>query len=586
MLKFLNIIWLVENVFTLYGGGKDGGDAPDYTALARASERAAEIAAELGREQLAESKRQYENNMTIAKPVVQAQLGLMNQQQVQGDDYFNYGKQYSRPVEKQLYYESMGFTPEEVEQIEASRSAEIAKFNETQEARQQAKIPTTFEVPTTETKIPEGAVKGGALKTITIPNPEPKPSNSTGLSNIMAVQKWKPTVTVNADPNAYYLKNADGTYKPVALETVTGTKTITVDTPVGADGTYTAQDTPETDALTSKLSMAAAARLKEGDAAARAELLGLNTNLATRIGESDVDVYLRNRADIDAETGQAVADARTGFTNATNNVIRQGLRYGMSPEKLLAANARNATNQASQQAGAANFTRKNAVNTMYQRGVGEAGQMLTGGNVNRQNKIQDESIATAKKLDVAGLYRGLPSASAGAYGLSLNAGNSAVQNNAQAGQQLLQGNQMGANTILQGSQQQISGLTSILNSQTSMANNSGDDAGIWGALGNVGGAAISKWSDENVKKDVKKVSEDDALDGIKKVNVKSWKYDKNKIDGQDDKRHIGAMAQDMQKNLGEEVSDGRMVDVISAIGMNMAATKALAKKVDKLGKSK
>jgi hypothetical protein len=490
MFTLFNIKWLIENVFTLYGGGKDGGDAPDYDALARASEKAAEIAAELGREQLAESKRQYENNMAIAKPVVQAQLGLMNQQQVQGDEYYNYNKQYGRPVEKQLYYESMGFTPEEVEQIEASRSAEIEAFNAKQTANQQAKIPTTFDVPTTEVKVPDGAVKGSSVGDITIPNPAPKPTAFQQITQ--GFSSWTPTIKVKADPNGYYVKNADGTYKQVATEIVSGNKTITVDVPAG-QGDYESQDTSATDALTSKLGMEAAARLKAADATARAELLGLNTNLATRIGESDVDVYLRNKADIDAETGQAVADARTGFTNATNNVIRQGLRYGMSPEKLLAANARNATAQASQQAGAANFTRKNAVNTMYQRGVGEAGQLLTGGNVNRQNKIQDESIATAKKLDVAGLYRGLPSASAGAYGLSLNAGNSAVQNNAQAGQQLLQGNQIGANTILQGTQQQLSGLTSILNSQTSQANNGGSDAGIWGALGTVGGAAVSAY---------------------------------------------------------------------------------------------
>lgn len=583
MFKLFSIKWLIENFLTCYGGGKDGADAPDYTALAKASEEAAKIAAELGREQLTESTRQYDINRSIATPVVQAQVGLMNQQQVQGDDYYNYGKSYSRPVEQQLYYESMGFTPEEVEQIESSRALEIETFKANQTAYQQAKIPSTFEVPTTETKIPAGAVKGSAIGDITIPNPTPRP---TGLASISPLGGWQPTIKVKTDPNAYYLKNPDGSYKQVQAELVQGKKTVTANTTRGNDGTYAVQNTPKTDALTARLGSAAAARLKAADATARAELLGLNTNLATRIGESDVDVYNRNKADIDTETDMAVADSRTGFTNALNNTIRQGLRYGMSPEKIAAANANNTTSQASQQAGAANFTRKNAINTMYQRGIGESGQLLTGGNVNRANKIQDEAINTAKKLDVAGLYRGLPGASQGAYGLSLNAGNSAVQNNAQAGQQLLQGNQIGANTILQGNQQRIGGLTSIVNSQTSLANRQSDDSGIWGALGQVGGAYLSSSafaaSDETVKKDVKKVSDAAALEGIKKVKVKSWKYDENKIDGQDDKRHVGAMAQDMQKNLGDEVSDGRMVDLISAIGVNMSATKALAKKVDKL----
>jgi Chaperone of endosialidase len=40
MLKWLNFVWLMQNVFTLYGGGGKGGDAPDapdYTAAAQAT---------------------------------------------------------------------------------------------------------------------------------------------------------------------------------------------------------------------------------------------------------------------------------------------------------------------------------------------------------------------------------------------------------------------------------------------------------------------------------------------------------------------------------------------------------------------
>ena len=62
------------------GGGKgDAPDAPDYTPLAQASEKAAQIGAELGREQLAEATRQYEKNLEVATPIVNAQLDLMNQ---------------------------------------------------------------------------------------------------------------------------------------------------------------------------------------------------------------------------------------------------------------------------------------------------------------------------------------------------------------------------------------------------------------------------------------------------------------------------------------------------------------------------
>lgn len=575
MFKIFNILWLIENCFTLYGGGKDGGDAPDYTALAAASAKAAELGKELGDAQLAESKRQYDSNMAVARPVIQSQAALSNQQIAQGNDYFNYGKQYSRPVEQQLYYESMGFTPEEVAQIEASRSREISAFN----ASSTAPVPVTFTVPTSTVQqdIPAGAVKGSEIGSITVTEQNPLPR----VPGYDALYKPFITKTIKADPNAYYIKNPSGGYQQVAVgtKTVEGTKSVTQDAP--QDASRLIQQTPETDTLTAQIGMAATARQKAADAAARGEITTLNTNLANRIGESDVETYLRNKAAIDAETDQAVADARSGYTNASNNLIRQGLRYGMSPAKIAAAAATNNTTQASKQAAAANSTRKAATQTMYQRGVGQSGQLLTGGIQDRNNKIQDESIQTAKKLDVAGLYRGMPGASQGAYGLGISAGNSAVNNQMQPSNQLLNANQAAHGTIMQGSQQNISGLSNIVSSQTSLANQN-DDSGIWGALGTVGGAAISQWSDKNVKKDVKKVSDVASLEGVKKTNIKSWKYDDKKVEGQDDKEHVGAMAQDLKKNLGDKVSDGKMVDMISAVGVTMSAVKALAKEVDKL----
>lgn len=124
------------------------------------------------------------------------------------------------------------------------------------------------------------------------------------------------------------------------------------------------------------------------------------------------------------------------------------------------------------------------------------------------------------------------------------------------------------------------------------AYNADDNSGLYSALGSVAGAYVgsesgskaitSIFSDEKVKKNIKPVSEVAALNGITKLNVKSWKYDPDKIDDQDGDEHIGAMAQDMQKHLGRKVSNGHMVDLISAVGVNMAAIKALNKKVDQL----
>lgn len=563
------------------GYNKKDSDPPDYSQVADASREAAQIMAELGRDQLAENKRQYENNMRVTEPVVAAQLGLMNQQQAQGDDYFNYMKQNARPVEQQLMYESMGFSPEEIQQIEESRARETAAWNAKVGERQQQTISKTVDIPTYSTKevYPDGAVKGNGKRVLSYTTSSNGPMG--GLSGISM-----PTSMV-LDPNKYYIKDAQGAYREVQPKTqiVEGSKSVTLDAQRGDDGTYSVMETPETDALVAKLGAQASARLAAMDKSERDAILGKSNDLASRIGETNTQVYNRYKDDIEAEAGQAAADARAGNTNALNTAIRQGIRYGFSPGKIASTAGTMSVAQGAQQAAAQNATRKAATETMYGRGVGAADQALKGITANRSNRQQDEAIRTGKKLDVAGLYRNLPGASQGSYGLAVSAGNSAVNNQNSTSQQFMNGVTQGNNMIAQGQQTKVGGLSSVLGAQTSAANaNSGSGDAIWGALGTVGGALIA--SDENVKKDVSDMDDDDALEGVKGLDVKRWKYDDEKIEGMDDREHIGPMAQDAKKHLGKQVSDGRMIDVISALGVNLAATKALAKKVDKMGACK
>lgn len=579
--------WLGACGFILYGG-KDS-DPPDYTPVAQASAEAARIANELGREQLAESRRQYDNAMEVTRPVVQQQLQLAQQQIAQGNDTYNYNRQMSRPVENQLNYEAMGFTPEEVAQIRASRDAETAAARAAaqEQAQQQASIPNKVSIPTysIQDDLPAGAVKGSALGTkYVLPPAVPySPSNGWGMNLQNSIAASRP---VAVDPNAYYVKGPDGRYTTVQAKqkVVEGTKEITL--PNGQVATIPAEPspmlTPETDALTEQLAMQASARQKAADASERDTILGKSDELAGRIGETDAEVYLRNKAGIDAETGQAVADSRAGYTNATNMAIRQGMRYGFSPERLAATVGNTSLANAQSQAAAANQTRKAATTTMYGRGVGEAQQALAGITTRRSQKQQDEAIQTAKKLDVAGLYRNLPGASQGSYSLALNAGNSAANNNIVPGQNLVQNNATAAGIINQGQQTNVQGLTGILNNQTSQYNNSDNSGAIWGALGSVAGGFLAA-SDEKVKKDIKDVDDDKALEGVVKTKVKEWQYAPEK-GGPDDggKKHVGAMALDMKKNMGAHVSNGREVDLISAVGTTMAAVKALDKKVDRV----
>lgn len=255
---------------------KDAEPPPDYTPMANASEESARLGAELGREQLAESRRQYEQNMAVARPVVDAQLKIMQQGLAQGEDYYNYMKDKQRPVEDALNAEAM----------------------------------------------------------------------------------------------------------------------------------------------------AAGSTARQEEAA-----------------------------------GQAVADVRQGTTAQQNQLIRQGLRYGFTPAKMAAQGVGAANQQALAQVTAANAGR-----------------------------TKEREVGFAKKLDVSGLYRGLPGASQGAYGMASAAGTSANQNNMAPGQAMMNGMSAGNATIMGGRQLAQQGLGNILSSQTSAYNASMDSAGAaTGAM--VGGVA-------------------------------------------------------------------------------------------------
>jgi hypothetical protein len=216
----------------LYHGGGGGATPPppDYGPLAKSSEEAARIGAELGREQLTEARRQYDQNMAFGKPIIEAQKGLMDQALKQGEDYYEYGKR-GRPVEDALNAESMK--------------------------------------------------------------------------------------------------------------------------------DYTARDLAEREAI-----------------------LGSNAEIeAGRYGQ-----------DIQQQVGQAMGDVRQGTAQQMNQLIRQGMRYGYSPEAMAAKFGASAAQTGLGMAGAANAARAGA--------IGNARQMLSQGRGMRQ---QDESINWAKRMDVAGL---------------------------------------------------------------------------------------------------------------------------------------------------------------------------------------
>lgn len=255
--------------------GSDPAPAPDYTPVAQASKEAAEVAAAQSDRVLAESKRQYDRNMEVAQPIIDAQAGMMKSAQEQGDEYYAYWKAKARPVEDALNAEAM----------------------------------------------------------------------------------------------------------------------------------------------------AAGSEAAQNEAA-----------------------------------GKAIADTRAGTTQQANMILRQGIRYGYSPAKMAAMSGAMAGSNASAIAAAGTRARD-----------------------------QERQLGFAKKMDVSGLYRGMPGASQGAYSAANNSGNSAVGNSVNVGQGMTNGAIAAAGIANQGQATRLSGLNGILSAQTSAYNNSQNNSGMGSMIAGLGG---------------------------------------------------------------------------------------------------
>jgi hypothetical protein len=367
----------------IFGGG-DAPAAPDYTPVAQASEESARIAAAQADRVLAESTRQYERNMAVAQPVIDQQIGLMKQQQTQGDDYYNYMKSMQRPVENALNAESMTDTT----------GRDAAERND-------------------------------------IYNRQIGVASNAGSDRQAIMDRY----SANA--------NQDATERGL----ITG----------GNEGIYNAR-----------------------------------------------------RGDIEYDVGNAIADTRAGQSSAINQTMRQGLRYGYSPAKLAAMAGSTSLSQGAAQAAAANGTRQNSIdkqralmgqrydmrnatnNAMIQGLTNNRSMRMDEGNAGvnaaaglRSMGIQDRATQWGKKLDAAGLYRGLTGASQGAYGLSVSAGNSAASNSMAAGQPMIAGTNAAANMTMQGQGQKLQGLTSIAGMQSQNYNTAvqNDSSGLGSMLG-------------------------------------------------------------------------------------------------------
>lgn len=274
------------------------------------------------------------------------------------------------------------------------------------------------------------------------------------------------------------------------------------------------------------------AEIAEYDAANKAD--------AAKLTMDPMGLYDANRREIDRQVDTAVADSQGAYTRAINQAIRQGLRYGSGMNGIKANVGSLGLGQAQATAAAANSARTAGINDVR-------GRIATGLQLRQQNmsaKNAEKAVDWAKKLDAAGLVKGLPGASAGAYGLAINAGNSAGQNARAPGQDYMAGMSAGSGTIMNGQGQRIQGLSTIANNQTQMAMNSQNSSNEM--LGTALGAGMALMSDARMKENVVCVGQD-ARTGL-------GVYEFNYVGGT--QRYRGVIAQEVLDVMPSAVARG------------------------------
>lgn len=174
-------------------------------------------------------------------------------------------------------------------------------------------------------------------------------------------------------------------------------------------------------------------------------------------------------------------------------------------------------------------------------------------NAMSNTRMQADQMGYARKLDAAGLGRGLAGASAGAYGGATNAGSQAGLNVQSAGQNYMGNMAIGAGTIGSGQQMQISGLGSVLDNQTKSYINSQDS--ILGDIGGaLGGAAAMKTagffpSDRRIKENIEEVGVD------QRTALTLYEFNYKKEVGDPDIRYRGVMADEVELSYPDAVGE-------------------------------
>jgi len=252
--------------------------------------------------------------------------------------------------------------------------------------------------------------------------------------------------------------------------------------------------------------------------------------------------------------GLAAATVGRQFDNAQGQTSREMARMGVSPTSSLGNTAM--TDQANFRA------------------------LATAGAVTKERN-DTKLLGMSLRENAAKFGRNQTSTGLAASQSALQGGQSAA---GIMGSQSAQGNAAGTGQGLLGTASGAFGSMGNLGlSQMQMQQqaNSSSQAGLGSLVGTgLMAGAMMYSSSKELKEDGAPVDDEEALAGLTKVPVESWKYQEGVADGG---RHVGPYAEDMQATFGDEVAPGgAALDMISVSGKHHAAIRALAKKVDRL----
>ena len=167
---------------------------------------------------------------------------------------------------------------------------------------------------------------------------------------------------------------------------------------------------------------------------------------------------------------------------------------------------------------------------------------------------QAQQMGYARKLDAAGLGRGLAGASIAAYGGANQAGSMAGGNAQSAGMNYMAGMGQGANTIAGGQKMQLSGLSSVLNSQTQSYINTqdsfmGDLGAVLGGAGALakGGGFAAIFSDRRIKENIVEVGVD------QRTALPLYEFNYKDEFGDPSVTYLGVMADDVELSYPDAV---------------------------------